>query len=140
MNLDLPESARIHILIAPAATGAPLPIGVAFPETVSAAGSQPMPPVSPMPPALPRAHHRVLKGAAVLALVGLAFVAGERVSPQDRAVPAAQARTYQLPSSPPNQIPPAFRQQLATPPRVTPPPGAAAPAAKPGEDAFGLEN
>jgi hypothetical protein len=127
MNLELPEGTHVQILIAPTAA-APMLL-------------EPQPTASAVP-APPRSRHRVLKGAAVLALIGLAFLAGERVNPQSRAVPVAQAQTDPVPSSPPppNGIPPAFRQQLQTPPTMTPAPGAAAPAAKVGEDGFGLEN
>lgn len=124
MNIELTEGAHVQILIAPSTPASML---LEHQPTASA------------PPAPPRARHRILKGVAVLALLGLAFLAGERINFQSRAVPAAQAQTYPA-SPPPNGIPPAFRRQLQTTPRVTPPPGTAAPAAKAGEDGFGLEN
>lgn len=124
MNVELPEGAHVQILITPSA---PAPLLLERPSTADALS-------------VPRhSRHRILKGVAVLALLGLAFLAGERINFQSRAVPAAQAQTYPA-SPPPNGIPPAFRRQLQTTPRVTPPPGTAAPAAKAGEDGFGLEN
>jgi len=126
MNLDLPEGAHVQIIIAPALGGAMLP--------------EPL--LAPPPPAPPRPRHRFLKGVVVGALIGVAFVAGQRTAPAGRAVQLAHAQSYQ-PSLMPErtaEIPPAFRQQLQTPPRLTPPPGAAAPGAAPGEDGFGMEN
>ena len=131
MNLDLPEGAHVQIIIAPAATGGLLP--ATFP--------------APPPPVLPRPRHRILKGAAVLALLGVAYLVGQHANPHGRPVPVAQAQTSTAPTralaSAPAQtaeIPPAFRRQLQTPPQLTPAPGTAAPSAKAGEDGFGLEN
>ena len=129
MNLDLPEGAHVQIIIAPARGAAMLP--------------EPL--LAPPPPAAPRPRHLLLKGAVVAALIGVAFAAGQRTAPTGRAVQLAHAQSYQPPpyQPPPErtaEIPPAFRQQLQTPPRLTPPPGAAAPGAAPGEDGFGMEN
>ena len=134
MNVDLPAGAHVRIIIMPAGSGGMLP------EPLS------VPPV----PALSRPRRRLLKGAAVLVMAGFAYVMGQHSHPAGRAVQPAQtsnaqtsnAQTDQPPSMPERtaEIPPAFRQQLRTPPRVTPPPGGAAPSVKPGEDGFGLEN
>ena len=131
MNLDLPDGAHVQIIIAPALGGAMLREPVLVPP----------------PPAPPRPRHRFLKGVVVAALIGVAFVAGQRTARPAGAVQLAQAQSYrplryQRPLMPERtaEIPPAFRQQLQTPPRLTPPPGAAAPAAAPGEDGFGMEN
>ena len=143
MNLDLPEGAHMQINIAPAGSGA------MFRE-----------PLLPTPAVAPsRQRHPFLMGAVVIVLVGVAFVAGQRTAPAGRGVQLAQAHRPQLyrqphpyqpeayhlpPYQPPSipeqtaEIPPAFRQQLQTPPKVTPPPGTAAPSAVPGEDGFGM--
>jgi len=145
MNLDFPEGAHVQINIAPAGSGA------MFREPLLAT-----PAVAPA-----RRRHPFLMGAFVVVLVGVAFVAGQRTAPASRGVELAPARAYrpqlyrqpqpdqpqayrlppyQLPSIPEQtaEIPPAFRQQLQTPPKVTPPPGIAAPSAAPGEDGFGM--
>ena len=131
MNLDLPEGAHVQIIIAPARGAAML--------------REPL--LAPPPPAAPRPRHLLLKGAVVAALIGVAFVAGQRTAPAGRPVQLARAQSYQpAPYQRPfipgrtAEIPPAFRQRLQTPPRLTPPPGAAAPGVAPGKDGFGMEN
>jgi hypothetical protein len=81
-----------------------------------------------------------LKGAAVLALVGCAYFVGAHVNLPQHGIRAARAVVPPSASSTSAEIPQAFREQLQTRPTVTPAPGNTAPAAKPGEDSFGLEN
>jgi hypothetical protein len=129
MNLDFPEGAHVQINIAPAGSGA------MFRDPLLAT-----PAVAPS-----RRRHPFLVGAVVVVLVGVAFLAGQRTAPAGRAVQLAHAQAYHLPPyQPPSipeqtaEVPPAFRQQLQAPPKVTPPPGIAAPSVVPGEDGFGM--
>ncbi len=132
MEFVIPEGAQVRITIG----GAPwlalpngsVPAGVATPA---------------VPPA--RRGHTLLKGAVAVVLLLGAFETGRYVSTRTGPVEPAQAAliaprpapaagaepafpdhplprpTAAAPS--PTEIPPAFRQQLAQPPRVTPPPG-----------------
>ncbi len=133
MHLDLPPDARVQIVVLPA-------------------GAPPVPDASVLSqaPALPpRPRRRLLKGVAVLALVGCAYVVGQHTIPRTGAVRSAFAQAgLPVPLSPPpppgpaapavGEMPPSFSQQLRQPPSVTPPPGA--PAAPSGKNPFGLED
>jgi hypothetical protein len=127
MNLTLPEGAHVQIVVSPTA-----------PSSINA----PPPALAlPAPTEPPRRRiHPLLKGAGVLALGVLAYVAGERSAP--RTAPVQQARAQvplsAAPSAAPAQLPPAVREQLQMPPTITPPPGTPA-AGRTGESAFGLE-
>jgi hypothetical protein len=128
MHLELPADARVHIPIAPMGSLPPS-------EGTSVPSALPAPP--------PR--RRLLKGTALLLLVGGAYCLRGHSARQSGAMQArAQSSGTPLaaddraPRTPPD-VPPAFARQLQQPPAVTPPPGAApsAPAAK---NAFGLED
>lgn len=128
MNLQLPADACVQIFIAPAGY-LPLSEGAHVPA-------------APLPD---RPRRRLLKGAALLALLGGAYVLGGH-SVQQAAGLQASAQSYgaqppagdRQPPRPP-EVPQAFAQQLQQPPTVTPPPGAA-PSAPPAKNAFGLED
>ncbi|MBO0711965.1 MAG: hypothetical protein J2P47_11875, partial [Acetobacteraceae bacterium] len=81
MNLDLPEGAHVQIIVAPAGSAAMLP------ETC------------PAPPVLPRPRRRMLKGAAVLALIGTAYLVGQHTNPHGRPLQLAQAQPAAVPSA-----------------------------------------
>jgi len=136
MTLDLPDGAHIHILVAPAPI-APAWAAARSPDLSAAVG---------LPPAAtpaPRPRRRLFKGTAVLALIVGAYLVGEHAHP-GQALTAAQAQyrtQVAAPApSPSRDMPQAFRQQLQAPPIVTPAPGSPAPASRPGEDGFGMEN
>ncbi len=132
MEFVIPEGAQVHITVrgAPllALPNEPVPAGVATAE---------VPPV--------RRGHTLLKAAVAVVLLLGAFETGRYVSTRTgpvepaqaalaapRPAPAASAEPafpdHPLPrptaaSASPAGIQPAFRQQLAQPPRITPPPG-----------------
>jgi hypothetical protein len=134
MNLDLPPDARVQIVILPPAAQ-PLP-------------NTPMTRPAPEPPSRPR--HPLLTGAAVLTLVGCAYVFGQHATaPVGTARPSdalasrdapALPRPATTPSPTPQdaEVPPAFRAQLRQPASVTPAPGAQP--APGGQDPFGLQD
>ena len=104
-------------------------------------------------PATPKSGGRFLKGAVAVVLILGAFQAGRVMSHQDHPIPPAQASVAER--APPvlpragaaadqpeaAEIPPAFREKLAQPPQVAPPPGQAAvvaPGAPSPANPFGL--
>jgi hypothetical protein len=123
MMLELPDHARVQILLHPVAdTMAPLSL-VDASESVRA----------------PR-RGRVLKLGGGVGLLIVAFVAGQHVvvHPHPGGVAPALA---QGPIAPTDALPPAFQRQLQLPPTVTPPPGTQPPSAQPpGRNPFGLED
>jgi hypothetical protein len=139
MNFELPSHARVQIFVLP-------PSAQPLPET----------PALPQPATLQsRPRHRLLKGTAVLALVGCAYVVGQHAAPRGGADQPAYAQDLRpAPYVPPlpqrssatavapstaGEVPAAFREQLQQRPSVTPTPGAP-PAATPGKSLFGLED
>jgi hypothetical protein len=125
MNLELPADARVLIVISPDG-------GAGFPNAMPLPGALPVP--GPRRP--------LLKGAALLILVGGAYLLGGH-SVQRAGALQAQSNGTRLPAddrAPTRfpEVPPAFAQQLQQPSRVTPPPGAA-PSGPPAKSAFGLE-
>jgi hypothetical protein len=119
MELVIPDGAQVHITIG----NAPL---LALPNETA-----------PQPAAL-KSCGRFLKGVVVGVLVLGAFQAGRVMSHRDDPIPPAQASVQErTPPVPPRaaaaadqpeaaEIPPAFREKLAQPPQLAPPPGQAA--------------
>jgi hypothetical protein len=128
MNLELPADARVLIVISPmCSTG--------FPE------AKPLPAAFPAP----RPRRLLLKGGALMVLLGGAYTLGGH---SVRQAGALQARArYDAPQPPSTgrvpsgleDVPPAFAQQLQQPPTVTPPPSAA-PSGGQAKSGFGLED
>ncbi len=119
MELVIPDGAQVHITIG----NTPL---LALPnETVPQ-------------PATPKSGGRFLQGVVAGVLILGAFQAGRIMSHRDDPIPLAQASVAER--APPvlpragaaadqpeaAEIPPAFREKLAQPPQVAPPPGQAA--------------
>jgi hypothetical protein len=133
MNLELPDNARVRIFIAPMGYLLP-PEGASIPS---------------VPPAA-RPRRRLLKGAALLTLLGAAFLLGGHSLPWAGALQArAQSQGTRPPADDPDpprppEVPPAFARQLRQAPTVTPAPGAAAsdatPSGAPAKSPFGLED
>jgi len=134
MELVIPDGTQVHITIG----NAPL---LAMPNE---AASQ---------PATPNSGGRFLKGVVAGVLILGAFQAGRILSHRGDPIPPAQASVAErappvLPraATPADQpvaaeIPPAFRDKLAQPPQVAPPPGQAAvvaPGAPTPANPFGL--
>jgi hypothetical protein len=128
MNLELPADARVLIFISPMCSAG-------FPEET------PLPAAFPAP----RPRRLLLKGGALMVLLGGAYVLGGH-SVQQAGALQARAR-YDAPQPPstgrppsgPVDVPPAFAEQLPHPPRVTPPPGAT-PSGGQAKSGFGLED
>jgi hypothetical protein len=132
MLLELPDDARVQIFVAPAGT-------TSFIESLR-------PLVDGEPPAAftPRKfRHPVLMGSAIVALIGLAFIAGQHTRGTSGSAPIAYAQSARRApeAAPPAtaELPADFREKLQQPPTITPPPGAA-PAGAPGKSPFGLED
>jgi hypothetical protein len=122
MELVIPDGAQVHITIG----NNPL---LALPNETA-----------PQPAAL-KSGHRFLRGLVAGVLILGAFQAGRVISHRGDPIPPAQASVEErTPTGLPRavaepdqaaaaQIPPAFRDKLAQPPQVAPPPGQAAVAA-----------
>ncbi len=122
MELVIPEGAQVHITIG----NTPL---LALPNETAPQ------------PATPRSSGRFLRGVVAGVLILGAFQAGRIVSHRGDPIPPAQASVVER--APPVlpraggaadqpagvEIPPAFRDKLAQPPQVAPPPGQAVVAA-----------
>jgi hypothetical protein len=126
MHLMLPDDVRLQVLIAP--------VG-ATPLLESE---------RPAARAQRASRHPLLKGTAVVALMGLAFLLGQHTHLVFRPTPAAQAEAAPQQPPPatnlPQQVPPNFERQLQQAPTVTPPPGQPSPDAASGKNPFGMEN
>lgn len=147
MNLEIPEDANVQIFI-----GTPAPLALADKSAASTGLA-----------ASPGGSRKLLNGAFAVALLAVAFALGQhsvvrsprtelasnRTSASAQPHPAPETEQHAFPDGPlprdlaqggDGQIPPDFRRQLQQIPAVVPAPGAPAPTAEPGRNAFGLEN
>ncbi len=116
MELVIPDGAQVHITV-----GHPPPLALTYDQRAGA--------VDPV-----RSGHQVLRGLGIAMVILIAFEAG-RWLPHHASTAAAVTATAPAAAAPAaadpvpaTDIPPAFRAQLAQPPRVLPPPGAGIPA------------